>query len=640
MTIRALLAALAASLCLATPAAAYENFRVAIYCRAQEVQKMADPRWLADTWTAVSREVHVDKIYLETHRDRILIDDATLDAAKKFFTDRGIAVAGGITFTVSEPNRFETFSYSDPAHRKAVREIAELTARHFDEFILDDFFFTSTKSPFDVAAMQKAGQGWTDYRLAIMEDAAKNLVIGPAKRVNPKVKVVIKYPNWYDHFPALGFNLARGPRLFDGIYTGTETRDAVRSAQHLQPYLSYNVMRYFANVAHDAGKPDNGGGWVDTGGAAFYDRYAEQLWLTLFAKSAPEITLFDIRQMLYPLDAKKSAPRQMSATSFSFKDVVKPLSSADGTFTPAHYARVAGVSFEAVDAVVGAVGRPLGIPSYKPYNSQGSEDFLQNYLGMAGLPIEMVTAFPAGAPVVLLTAQAAADPDIVAKITKQLTAGRHVVITSGLLKILQNRGLSKIAELEDSGRVALVNQYVVGRGEIVRGEKSILIPQVTYRTNDSWELVSAIDGDNGWPLLHDADYLQGQLRVLTIPENFSDLSALPEPVLNAIRRHLGSALPVQLEAPGKVSLFAYDNGTFIVHNFRDEPVTAKAVLAAGVASVSDLVSGATIATTKREEPARFGAPASASSVVELAVAPHSFRAVLVPGGGNGELAPR
>jgi len=247
------LAALAAcALLLSGVASAYDNFHVAIYCRAQEVQKMADPKWLADSWAAVSREVHVDKVYIETHRDRILIDDATLEAAKKFFTERGVTVAGGITFTVSEPNRFETFSYSNPEHRKAVQEIAEHTARHFDEFILDDFFFTSTKSDFDVKA--RGARSWTDYRLAVMEDAAKNLVIGPAKRVNPQVKVVIKYPNWYDHFPALGFNLARGPQLFDGIYTGTETRDAVRSAQHLQPYLGYNIMRYFQNIAQDMGR--------------------------------------------------------------------------------------------------------------------------------------------------------------------------------------------------------------------------------------------------------------------------------------------------------------------------------------------------------------------------------------------------
>jgi hypothetical protein len=614
-------AALAAcTLLISSAACAYENFRVAVYCRAQEVQKMADPKWLADSWAAVSREVHVDKIYLETHRDRILIDDATLQAAKKFFAERGVAVAGGITYTVSEPNRFETFSYSNPEHRKAVQQIAEHTARHFDEFILDDFFFTSTKSEFDVKA--RGARSWTDYRLAVMDDAAKNLVIGPARRVNPQVKVVIKYPNWYDHFPALGFNLARGPQLFDGIYTGTETRDAVRSAQHLQPYLSYNIMRYFGNISPGR----NGGGWVDTGGATYYDRYAEQLWLTLFARAAPEITLFDIRQMLYPLDPKKSSPRQMTPTSFNFRKVIEPLEGADGAaFTPAHYARVAGVSFEAVDGLLGKLGKPLGLKSYKPYNSSG-EDFLQNFIGMAGIPVEMVPAFPTDEPAVLLTAQAAADKDIVPLIEAQLRGGRNVVITSGLLKALQGRGLARIAELEDSGRVAHVSRFIVGRGEIVSSATPILIPQVTYRTNDSWELVSAVAGDNGWPILHDADYLEGQLQVLTIPENFSDLSNYPEPVLNAIRRVVAASLPVKLEAPGKVSLFVYDNGAFIVHNFRDEPVNAVVTLHADIAELTDLVSGEKVAVTERKESARFGAPESMLPVATFSLAPHSFRA--------------
>ena len=40
-----------------------------------------------------------------------------------------------------------------------------------------------------------------------------------------------------------------------------------------------------------------------------------------------------------------------------------------------------------------------------------------------------------------------------------------------------------------------------------------------------------------------------------------------------------------------MSLFVYDNGTFIVHNFRDEPVNAAVTLRAGVTGVADLVSG-------------------------------------------------
>jgi hypothetical protein len=348
--------------------------------------------------------------------------------------------------------------------------------------------------------------------------------------------------------------------------------------------------------------------------------------MTLFARAAPEITLFDIRQMLYPLDAKKSPPRQMAATSFSFEDVIRPLQGADGKpFTPAHYARVAGVSFEAVDGWLGKLGKPIGVKSYKPYNSQSSEDFLQNYIGMAGVPVEMVPAFPTDEPVVLLTAQAAADPKSVELIEAQLRRGHNVVITSGLLKALQGRGLGRLAELEDSGRVALVSQFIVGRGELLSSNAPMLIPQITYRTNDSWELVSAIAGDNGWPILHDADYLAGQLQVLTIPENFADLSNYPQPVLDAIRRVVTAALPVKLEAPGKVSLFVYDNGTFIVHNFRDEPVDAAVSLRAA-ARLADLVSGAPLATAARHEPARFGAPAVDSTEASFALAPHSFRA--------------
>ena len=163
------------------------------------------------------------------------MDQKTFDIAKKFFKDRGIQVAGGITFTISEANRFQTLCYSNPDDRKRAKEIAEYTAKNFDEIILDDFFFTDCKD--DGAIKDKGTRSWTNYRLQLMTDAAKNLVIGPAKAVNPKVKVVIKYPNWYEHFQGLGFNLETEPKMFDGIYTGTETRDAVMSAQHLQQYF-------------------------------------------------------------------------------------------------------------------------------------------------------------------------------------------------------------------------------------------------------------------------------------------------------------------------------------------------------------------------------------------------------------------
>ncbi len=607
-----------AILIMAAQLSAYDNFKVAVYSRAYETAKMADPAWLEEHWAKITQQVHVDKIYLETHRDLLIVDEATIEAAKKFFLARGVQVAGGITYTVDEANRYETFCYSNPEHRAKVRQIAEYTARHFDEFILDDFFFTSCKCELCVKA--KGDRSWTDYRLQLMTEAARDLVVGPARAVNPRVKVVIKYPNWYDHFPALGFNLKDEPKIFDGIYTGTETRDSVVSAQHLQPYHGYSIIRYFENIAPGR----NGGGWVDTGGTRFMDRYAEQLWLTLFAK-APELTLFDIRQLDYPLKPEHRAPWQDQGTSFDYDAMMAPVKlPAGGSIQPTTFARAAGVTFEAVDKFLGKLGRPIGLKSYKPYHSVG-EAFLQSYLGMAGIPVDIVPEFPANEDIVLLTAQAADDPDIVTKIEGQLRAKKKVIITSGLLKALHGRGLERIAELEDSGRVASVKNYTARR-QLVPGDKPILIPQLTYRTNDSWELVSAVDGDNGWPLLHDADYTGGHLFVLTVPENFSDLSEIPEPALSAIRQTITAHLPVQLEAPGKVSLFLYDNGTFIVESFHNEPVAVKVTVGLDHPAIEDLVSGEAIKGEVRNVSRRWDRPPEPDKqVMSFTLPPHSYR---------------
>ena len=65
---------------------------------------------------------------------------------------------------------------------------------------------------------------------------------------------------------------------------------------------------------------------------------------------------------------------------------------------------------------------------------------------MMGIPIELHPEFPTNAPLVLLTQAAAADPDIVAKIKKQLVDGKSVVITSGLFRALRGKGIEDIVE--------------------------------------------------------------------------------------------------------------------------------------------------------------------------------------------------
>lgn len=78
----------------------YNNFKVSVYTRAYEVVKMKDPHWLDSTWQAISAQVKVDKIYLETHRDLLIVPDKTIEQAKKYFQDHGVEVAGGITLSL------------------------------------------------------------------------------------------------------------------------------------------------------------------------------------------------------------------------------------------------------------------------------------------------------------------------------------------------------------------------------------------------------------------------------------------------------------------------------------------------------------------------------------------------------------
>jgi hypothetical protein len=599
------------------PGNGYKNFTVAVYARAYEVRKMDSLQWLEPLWNEISQQVKIDKIYLETHRDQVLVDEKTIESAKKFFEARGVKVAGGITFTINESNRYQTFCYTNPESRKKVKEIAEYTAKHFDEIILDDFFFTNCKCELCIKA--KGNLTWTQYRLKLMTDAAQELVIMPAKAVNPKVKIVIKFPNWYEHFQGLGFNLETEPKLFDGIYTGTETRDPVHSGQHLQQYESYLIYRYFENI-----KPGgNGGGWVDPGGMPYMNRYAEQLWMTLFAK-APEITLFDFRQLQRPIKTTDRAEWQGSHTSFDFDEMIKPIQLENGkTITPTTIARAAGYTFEHVDSVLGKLGNPIGIKSYKPYNSLG-EDFLQNFLGMAGIPMDLVPEFPADAKMILLTESAKFDPLIVDKIKAQLVAGKDVMITSGLLRALQGKGIEDIVELQYTDRKIATKEFVVGwQGDCLSKEK-LLIPQIQYLTNDSWEDISCIASGTGSPILHQARYANGSLFVLTIPDNFGDLYNFPPEVLNRIRSVLSRDIKVHIEGPAQVGLFVYDNGTFIVESFLPENVNIKIIADKQVNTLKNILTGEEIAGTVAHTAQIWGREKEETKTFDVTIKPHSY----------------
>jgi hypothetical protein len=561
----------------------YTNFSVAIYIPINVVQSFDDPQKLAKDWDTIHRQMKVDKVYIEVQRDRRLLTDEQAERVKKFFLDHGVQVAGGMA--LSDGNlggQFKSFCYTDPQDREFIKKAAELAARHFDEVIQDDFFFNTTKYDSDIAA--KGDKSWTQFRLDLMDDAAENLIVKPAKVVNPRVKMVIKFPNWYEHFQGSGYDLERETKIFDGIYTGVETRDPVITDQHLQQYESYEIVRYFDNIAPHR----NGGGWVDTYSLRSLDRYSEQIWDALFAK-APEITIFEWSAMTRPFETGDRSAWENLPTSMDLRTMT------NGDSAPT-WARAAGYSLEQADQFLGQLGNPVGIASYKPYQSSG-EDFLHNYLGMIGIPIDLRPEFPTNADLILLTESAKFDPDIVGKIKGQLRAGKSVVITSGLLRALQGKGIEDIAEISCTDRKFLAHQFDGGFGagnfSTFDGANNadILFPEIDFLTNDSWSLIRAKANGNGFPLLLMNRYARGVLYVWAIPDNFNDLYALPVEVTTAIKNYLMRGFPVRVDGPAQVALFAYDNGTFIVQNFSATTADIKISTLGNGTELKNLITG-------------------------------------------------
>ena len=56
----------------------YQHFNVAIYATMYDVQKMSDLKWLEHSFGMINQHIKVNKVYLETHRDATIADEATI----------------------------------------------------------------------------------------------------------------------------------------------------------------------------------------------------------------------------------------------------------------------------------------------------------------------------------------------------------------------------------------------------------------------------------------------------------------------------------------------------------------------------------------------------------------------------------
>ncbi len=558
----------------------YKNFKLVYYFTAQGTARAEEERLERDI-AFFERYMRPDKVYLEPFRGGVFAGAEQTEMCKRVFQRHGVEVAGGLTTTMPTPEGdepkqrlFDTVCYNDPKMLAKLSEVCAFLGGHFDEFIIDDFFFTNCtcdacragKDAFN-AVHGIADGSWKAYRLDLMERVSRDVIIAPARKANPNIKITIKYPNWAESYQQTGYNPRAQRALFDNIYTGTEARDTVTTDQHLPRYLSYSLMTYFENMwpGH------NGGGWFDPFDLHITEQYLEQAYLTAFSK-----------------------PKELMM--FCFQALVDKMN------VPA-----LGFQLDRLDEVLGFAGKPTGITCYLPDDSQG-EDNVQDFLGMCGLNIVCTPWFDDSAECLLLTRASAYDPDVVSKLDRFVSRGGKAVMTSGFVQATLDRGISALTSVTMNGRSASCRGYRVehsGRPAFVTypaGAESVTIPVCEFRNNATWALVKGADGEESFGILLKDTYGRGALYTLAIPDSFPQLYRLPREVLTRIRQELNTG--VYLDSASGTSVFTYDNDSFIVYQYvtsASQPDTVRVHVKGEARALRIPVSGKTLTPLYRKD---------------------------------------
>ena len=526
----------------------YRNFKLVYYFVAQGTAG-AEKEKLEKDIAFFEKYLRVDKVYLEPFRSGVLADEAHVELCRKTFEAHGVEVAGGLTTTIPTPDGeepkqrlFETFCYNDEKMLSRLREVCSFLGKHFNEFIIDDFFFTNCtceacRRGRDAFNREKGitDGSWKEYRLALMEKVSREDVIAPAKAANPDCRITIKYPNWAESYQETGYNPAAQRKLFDNIYTGTEARDTLTTDQHLPRYLSYSLMTYFESMwpGH------NGGGWFDPFDLRITEQYLEQAFLTAFSRPK-ELMLFCFQAL------------------------------TDNAFVPP-----LGYHLDKLDEVLDHCGNPVGVQCYLPDNCQG-EDNVQDFLGVCGLPVMLTPYWPEKASSILLTRSSACDPQVVEKLEKYVAEGGNALVTSGFLEATMDRGIRRMTSVRFTGRRIRGRNYRVEKGGRMRGvdfpagTEEIGIPVCEFRNNSTWAVVKVADTEESFGVLLRDTYGKGRMWTLAVPDSFPDLYKIPGKALTRIRREFNTG--AYLECKAGVSLFPYDNDTLIIYPY----VTAQA----------------------------------------------------------------
>jgi len=377
------------------------------------------------------RRMGISKVYLEVFRG-YQADATTLKTSRDFFRHAGLEVSGCVTTVhlgkTSSGNPVFV-CYTNRQNQERLAQIFRYAASMFNEIMIDDFFCTDCRCSECSAA--KGSMSWREYRDKLMIEMSRTDVLGAARAVNPRVKIILKFPQWYDTFQNRGYVVDKETALYDRIWVGTELRDPSSGKwAHVQQYRGFFLYRWLADVAG----PKEGGGWFDPY-ATDPILYMDQAYVTVLA-GAPEAMLFhygDLNSSTYRAQAEILAAHRQQ-----------------------------------LDRLAKLVGGWKGIPAYKPPSSDpGDEPYILDQIGMLGIPLLPVAHFPAKARVALFAAQAMGDTDFVPELDQYIEEGGTAFMSQSLAHRLNADPRLKPVNNVDLAKDELLRKVPEGAGQII-----------------------------------------------------------------------------------------------------------------------------------------------------------------------------
>jgi hypothetical protein len=349
---------------------------------------------------------------------------SALENARRRFDAAGIQALGCVTpVNFGKPSSAGSIvaCYTDTTTRKKIQEVMEYTASLFDTIMVDDFLFTDCECP---ACLEACGnRPMPEYRCSLMTAVSREHMILPARKVNPSVKIIIKYPQWYDDFHRRGYEVLGETDLFDIIWVGTETRDSDLSnyerGWEIPQYEGYFIMRWLGGI----GKEKTGGGWFDALGTTPVN-YLEQARQTVLA-DAREMMLFSYGGLIR--ETNTYGKREGTGVA----DVAALRKELPALFRLA--ALVKDQPIRGIQACKPANSDPypVEVQGKEFYHYQG-DAFVYDYIGMMGFPLVPTEKIDEEAPASFFPLQALKDPGFKDKLTGMLRNNIPVMVTETL----------------------------------------------------------------------------------------------------------------------------------------------------------------------------------------------------------------